>query len=358
MTARWLLTCALLMPLCTAILAQAQEQTTEVITDINAIAKTMTELVRANYRARSNGDLDRPISTTELANDLLDSKELIYFNRKYNHFCSDSDLTFPNSNGNKAFVNAVHAAFNPDKKEAFIANVKNELDALYGKIQSQAFTPYHCDHKNVRFNDLVALIKTIYSTGSELQEEILAEAEARKTKIQAERTANKNKNKELCQDSKFKYDDQIAIDKKTGIAWSRCSVGQHWDGQTCAGQATSFMLADALAYAKRQQGWRLPTAKELGSLLDYGCQINENVRYPININEFAFPNTPAAVYWTSNLFDTLKADPGPYTPLYPDGVPILKMNGAIGLDVQAGRFDQYSDKFRGKTALRLIKTAP
>ncbi len=55
-------------------------------------------------------------------------------------------------------------------------------------------------------------------------------------------------------------------DTKTGLIWQRCSVGQSWNGRTCEGEAKKFAFAEAQGLAK--DGWRVPTVRELFSLID------------------------------------------------------------------------------------------
>lgn len=82
-------------------------------------------------------------------------------------------------------------------------------------------------------------------------------------------------------------------DTKTGLIWQRCSAGQSWDGSTCAGSAVTYTHEQALAYAKTQTGWRLPTVKELSSLADKG-------RSNPAIDTAVFPATASDSYWTSS----------------------------------------------------------
>jgi hypothetical protein len=82
-------------------------------------------------------------------------------------------------------------------------------------------------------------------------------------------------------------------DTKTRLVWQRCSAGQSWDGSTCTGSAATYTHEQALAYAKTQTGWRLPTVKELSSLAD-------KTRSNPAIDTTAFPATPAEGYWTSS----------------------------------------------------------
>ena len=88
------------------------------------------------------------------------------------------------------------------------------------------------------------------------------------------------------------------IDKRTGLVWARCSLGQSWNGSTCTGTASTHTHEEALAQAQAANvggasGWRLPTVKELASLADKGC------RNPA-IDSTAFPNTPSSRYWASS----------------------------------------------------------
>lgn len=61
-------------------------------------------------------------------------------------------------------------------------------------------------------------------------------------------------------------------DSNTGLIWSRCSLGQVWDGSSCVGDAVEYTWDDAKSqaenanYAERKD-WRLPTIKELGTLI-------------------------------------------------------------------------------------------
>ena len=57
----------------------------------------------------------------------------------------------------------------------------------------------------------------------------------------------------------------LARDPKTGLIWQRCSVGQIWNDNTCTGEAKRFNWDDAQKLAGN--GWRVPTVRELASLI-------------------------------------------------------------------------------------------
>lgn len=91
--------------------------------------------------------------------------------------------------------------------------------------------------------------------------------------------------------------DGTVSDKKLGLMWMRCSIGQTWSQGTCLGDATELSWQEALNIAHgyeyaNQLGWRVPNVKELATITEGQC-----VRPAIN--ETLFPNTPADDYWTS-----------------------------------------------------------
>ena len=72
-----------------------------------------------------------------------------------------------------------------------------------------------------------------------------------------------------------------------------------WKKPTCTGKATFANQAQAVALAKAQatsdEAWRLPTLKELNSIL----AVREIDVGKAAIDPTAFPATPIARYWTS-----------------------------------------------------------
>jgi hypothetical protein len=99
-------------------------------------------------------------------------------------------------------------------------------------------------------------------------------------------------------------------DNNTGLIWQKCSVGQNKDS-TCSGSVSTYNwyqasgTYDATYNASSQNvcgalnlggqtDWRLPTKKELMSIVDY------SVPYPGPTIKIAyFPNTVASDYWSS-----------------------------------------------------------
>lgn len=120
-------------------------------------------------------------------------------------------------------------------------------------------------------------------------------------------------------------------DKATGLIWKRCSEGQ--SGELCEiGKAQTYNWTDARAVAADsrfagQKGWRLPTIRELATLLEYQCTMPA-------INLTIFPATPATNFWS----DT------PYAGY---------VNGAWNLNFNDGVHDNSSKNYR--LYIRLVR---
>ena len=98
--------------------------------------------------------------------------------------------------------------------------------------------------------------------------------------------------------NRFKVHEHIITDTTNNIEWLRCSVGQRWDGYTCIGKIVNLSLErvpDATRLANEQLGgkWRLPTKKELQSIVCKSCPSPK-------IDKKIFPNTDNAPYWTGD----------------------------------------------------------
>ena len=98
------------------------------------------------------------------------------------------------------------------------------------------------------------------------------------------------------QSSQFYTKEHFVIDLYTSTEWMRCSVGQRWNGETCTGKIINLnhdQMEEVLKLASEQlgSGWRLPSRKELESLVCRDCKSPK-------INSEIFPNTDPVPYWT------------------------------------------------------------
>ena len=90
----------------------------------------------------------------------------------------------------------------------------------------------------------------------------------------------------------------LILDLKNNIFWLRCSVGQVWENNTCTGKAIKLTLqqvthAKEKANEQLEGDWRLPTRKELESIVCFECG-------KVKINSKLFPNTPYEPFWTGD----------------------------------------------------------
>jgi len=84
-------------------------------------------------------------------------------------------------------------------------------------------------------------------------------------------------------------------DQKTGLTWSRCSVGQTWDREGgCVGTPRKFTFSEA--NTEWAEGWRMPTKDALKTITAGNC------RKPA-IDQELFPATAVDWYWTSSKQD-------------------------------------------------------
>lgn len=92
-------------------------------------------------------------------------------------------------------------------------------------------------------------------------------------------------------------------DSRIGLEWDRCSLGQTWNGSSCANSPTPYNWQAALQAAKDantanylgHQDWRLPNIKELRSLAEQRC-------WSPAIDSSYFPNTASDVYWSASSY--------------------------------------------------------
>lgn len=94
--------------------------------------------------------------------------------------------------------------------------------------------------------------------------------------------------------------DGTVTDVELKLMWTRCSVGQTWNGKICDGQASTHTWDSASQAASDVNSsgtyfyndWRLPQLKEIATLIERRCS---NPR----VNLSVFPNTPAGIFWSS-----------------------------------------------------------
>lgn len=99
------------------------------------------------------------------------------------------------------------------------------------------------------------------------------------------------------------HSDGTATDLHTGLLWQRCSIGQIWDGGTCAHYAHTYTWQEALRQGKDNElggygDWRLPNREELRSIVAYD-------RYNPATNSRIFPEISTSssrqyTYWSSS----------------------------------------------------------
>ena len=119
---------------------------------------------------------------------------------------------------------------------------------------------------------------------------------------------------------RYQVKNDLVKDNETGLMWMRCSLGQTWNGSTCSGKVKKFSWDDAIAinsfsYADYND-WRLPTAKELKTLVYCSSGKPSNWNQEVNVEGWGgrceynyikptifkevFPNTPATWFWSSS----------------------------------------------------------
>jgi len=93
-------------------------------------------------------------------------------------------------------------------------------------------------------------------------------------------------------------DNGTVLDTQTYLMWMRCALGQTWNGTTCVGKASEMKWQKACQQKSSFAGykdWRIPTAKELRTLVDTS-------QFAAKINSQAFPNCPAAIFWSGSPY--------------------------------------------------------
>ncbi len=102
---------------------------------------------------------------------------------------------------------------------------------------------------------------------------------------------------------RLQRDGPLARDYINKLEWIRCSVGQHWENEACVGEVLMLSVPEALEVAQRMSnleggGWRLPTVKELQTIVSKVENRPEDTEP--NIDSETFPNTFSGPYWSSD----------------------------------------------------------
>lgn len=68
-------------------------------------------------------------------------------------------------------------------------------------------------------------------------------------------------------------------DERTGLVWSRCSVGQTWTGTTCTGEIKKYNWSETQEVAKSYylggyNDWQVPSMHEFRTILNYCAEAN------------------------------------------------------------------------------------
>ena len=100
---------------------------------------------------------------------------------------------------------------------------------------------------------------------------------------------------------RLQRDGPVARDYINKLEWMRCSVGQHWENDTCVGEVLMLSVAEAEEIIERVAnleggGWRLPTVKELQTIVSKVETRPDDIEP--NIDQKTFPNTFAGPYWS------------------------------------------------------------
>lgn len=99
-------------------------------------------------------------------------------------------------------------------------------------------------------------------------------------------------------------DNLEVTDSRTGLIWRRCAEGMVWKGKSCTGEALFMTQADAASRSKAAAAagpaWRLPTMKELSSIV----AAREADVGKAAIDPVVFPGTPLARFWSSSSVGT------------------------------------------------------
>lgn len=115
--------------------------------------------------------------------------------------------------------------------------------------------------------------------------------------------------------------DGTVTDLISKLQWTRCSIGQTWNGETCEGDALVHSWENSKKPLPSIAGfsdWRLPTIDELKTLVYCSSdqpsfltngkgECSRNSKAP-TIDNTAFPNTHKSFYWTQSSYTMFSSD--------------------------------------------------
>jgi hypothetical protein len=102
----------------------------------------------------------------------------------------------------------------------------------------------------------------------------------------------------------FEVHGEEAFDAATNLTWKRCSVGQTWSASGCAGGIPGYRWDSAQRVGDAT--WRVPTEKELATLID---PVKADKGETPAVDTIVFPGIlrDGATYWTSSHSSGAKA---------------------------------------------------
>jgi hypothetical protein len=119
--------------------------------------------------------------------------------------------------------------------------------------------------------------------------------------------------------NRFEVKSGLVKDVNSKLIWTRCSIGQKWNGSTCQGVVSKHSWNDIITRHFNYQGykdWRVPSVEELKTL-SFHCNSKHTTAWnetqdSCEGNDFksaiiskAFPNTPVHIpFWSSSLSES------------------------------------------------------
>jgi len=154
--------------------------------------------------------------------------------------------------------------------------------------------------------------------------EMKRQQEERLAELKRQQQSPPNETEQLISGCYRDNGDGTVTDVTTNLMWKRCSEGQTWNGNTCAGEAKDMTWDEAMPNGEQKSwpsfaghdDWRMPTREELRQLVycsngtpkeeawDNYCS-GENGRNGTNyqsptIDQIAFPKTPTEWFWSAS----------------------------------------------------------